>query len=334
MMPINHRGPAGGRLAAAGRDLRSWVPPLALIALCLAFGLAEPRFATVENLWTVADYSAIPLILVVGMTFVVLQGSIDLSVEGVMAASSLAFATCALNSRTGLDLGVVALVPAILTGAGLGLLSGIATTRLRVPSFMVTLGVWSASMGIAMLLSGDQPPLIKDQTLRALGLGRTLAVPNLFVVAGAVVLFGWVLQSYTRFGRYSMMIGGAEDRARLLGLPVDRYKVFAFAFAGLLSGLGGALESARIGIGHVDIGVGQMFATITAVVVGGTSLGGGRGGILQSAVGTLTLAVLANGMVFVGVTPYAQKAVQGALVLSVVLVTAWPLRNRLRSTSK
>ncbi|HTO64409.1 MAG TPA: ABC transporter permease [Bradyrhizobium sp.] len=310
--------------------MRSWAPLLALIVLCLGFGLAAPGFATVENLWTIADRSAIPLILAVGMTFVILQGSIDLSIQGVMAASSLTFAMCVLNSRTGLSLGVFGLVLATLVGAGLGLLSGLVTTCLRVPSFMVTLGIWSASTGIAMLLSGNQPPLIEDPTLRALGLGRSLAVPNLFLIAITVVLLGYALQSYTRFGRYSMVIGGGEDLARLLGLPVDRYRELAFAFAGLLSGLGGALESARIGLGHVDVGAGQMFATITAVVIGGTSLGGGRGGVLQSAVGALTLAVLNNGMIFVGISPYAQTAVQGALILLAVLLATWPLRSRLR----
>jgi len=330
MTPADHQRAAGSRPAAEGPELRSWGPLLALIVVSLGFGLAKPGFATVQNLWTIADRSAIPLILAVGTTFIILQGSIDLSIEGVMAVGSLTFAMCVLNSRTGLDLGVFGLVLASFAGAGLGLLSGLVITRLRVPSFMVTLGVWSAGTGIAMLLSGDQPPLIRDPMLRALGLGRSIAVPNLFLVAVAVVLLGYVLQSYTRFGRYSMMIGGGEDLARLLGLPVDRYKVLAFAFAGLLSGLGGALESARVGLGHVDVGAGQMFATITAVVIGGTSLGGGRGGVLQSAVGTLVLAVLTDGMIFVGVSPYAQKAVEGGLILLAVLVTTWPLRSRLR----
>src|SRR5271165_7078983 len=330
MTQTEHQHSVGSRSTAREQALLSWAPLLALIVLCLGFGLAEPGFATVENLWTIADRSAIPLILAVGATFIILQGSIDLSVEGVMAASSLTFAMCVLNSRTGLDLGVFGLVLATFAGAGLGMLSGVVTTYLRVPSFMVTLGVWSASMGIAMLLSGDQPPLVKDPMLRALGLGRSLSVPNLFLVAVAVVLFGHVLQGYTRFGRYSMAIGGGEDLARQLGLRVDRYKVGAFAFAGLLSGMSGALESARIGLGHVDVGGGQMFATITAVVIGGTSLGGGRGGVLQSAVGTLTLAVLTSGMIFVGVSPYAQKAVEGGLILLAVLVATWPLRSRLR----
>lgn len=313
--------------------LRLWGPGLALIVLCVSFSLAEPRFASVENLWAIADRSAIPLILAVGMTFVVLQGAIDLSIEGVMAACSLTLAMLVLNSRSGLDLGLLGVVLALLPGVAIGALNGIVVTRLGVPSFMATLGAWSAALGFAMLLSGGQPPLIHDQTLRAFGLGRTWTAPNLALVAILVLALGYVLQNYTRFGRYSMAIGGGEAQARLSGLAVDRYKVAAFAFSGLLAGLGGVLGSAQIGLGHVDIGLGQMLATITAVVIGGTSLSGGRGGVLQSAVGTLILAVLANGMIFVGITPDIQKAVQGAIILAASLLATWHLRSRLRSVA-
>lgn len=311
-------------------SVRQWGPGLALLLLCLGFGLAEPRFATAENFLIIADRAAIPLILAVGMTFVVLQGSIDLSIEGVMAASSLVLAMLVLNSRTGLDLGAAGIALALLPGICIGWLNGIMMTRLRVPSFMATLGAWSAALGCAMLLSGGQPPLIRDTALRTFGLGHTLALPNLAIVALAVLALGFVLQHYTRFGRYSMAIGGGEDLARRSGLPVDRYKVLAFVFSGFLAGLAGVLGSAQIGLGHVDIGLGQMFATVTAVVIGGTPLAGGRGGVLQSAVGTLMLAVLANGMIFVGISPDIQKAVQGAIILSASLLATWHLRHRLR----
>lgn len=310
--------------------LQQWGPGIALVALCVAFALAEPRFATAENLRVIADRAAIPLILAVGMTFVVQQGAIDLSTEGVMAVSSLTMALLVLNSRTSFDLGALGMLLAILPGLGIGLLSGIAVTRLGVPSFMATLGAWSAALGLAMLLSGGQPPLIRDPVVREFGLGRTLGASNLTWVAIAVVALGCVLQHYTRFGRYSLAIGGAEPLARIAGLPVDRYKVLALAFCGLLAGLGGVLGSARIGLGHVDIGLGQMLGTVTALVIGGTSLSGGRGGVLPSAVGTLMLAVLANGMIFVGITPELQKAVEGAIILSATLLATWHLRSRLR----
>jgi ribose transport system permease protein len=323
--------PPGGLVAAAFTGMRLWGPLLALLVLALGFGLAESRFATLENLRTIADRSAVPLVLAVGMTFVIIQGSIDLSVEGLMAASSLTLALTVANSRTHLDLGFFGLLAAAAVGGGFGLVNGLVVTRLRVPSFMVTLGIWSISLGIAMLLSGGQPPLIRDQALRHWGLGRTLGVPDLALVAIACLIGGYLLQSYTRFGRYSYVIGGAEDIARQSGLNVDVYKVLVFAFAGLLAGLAGGMESARLGLGHVEIGGGQMFAAITAVVIGGTPLSGGRGGVLRSAVGVLILAVLANGMIFVGVTPYLQKAVQGAIILLAILGASWHLRGRLRT---
>lgn len=312
------------------RRLRPWGPFAALVALCVGIALVEPRFATAQNFFVIADRCAVPLILAVGMTFVVLQGSIDLSIEGVMAVGSLAMAMLVLNSRTGFDLGFAGIAAAALAGAGIGALNGAVVTRLGVPSFMATLAVWSAAMGAAMFMSAGEPPLVRDPALRGFGLGRTWGMPNLALVALLVLALGWVLQDFTRFGRHSLAIGGGEELARLGGLPVDRYKVLAFTFCGLLAGLGGALESARIGLGHVEIGVGQTFTTVTALVIGGTSIGGGQGGVLQSALGAILLAVLANGMIFVGIAPPIQKAVHGAIILAATLFATWHLRGRLR----
>ena len=331
---IGHDATHAGRDSDRGerlrRTLQTWGPLVALVVLFAGFSLADPGFASLQNLETLASRSAIPLVIAIGMTFVIIQGSIDLSVEGVMAVCSLTFAMLVLNSRTGLDLGFLGLLIGVLAGAGFGLLSGIIITRLRVPSFMVTLGIWSFTAGIAMLLSGGQPPLIRDAGLRAFGLGSTFGVPNLALVALLCLGAGFVLQGYTRFGRYSYMIGGGEDIVRLSGIPVDRYKILVFAFSGFCAGLAGVLESARVGVGHSEIGPGQMFAAITAVVIGGTSLSGGRGGVLQSTVGVLILAVLGSGMIFVGVSPYLQRAVQGAIILVAVIAATWHLRSRLR----
>jgi ribose transport system permease protein len=312
------------------RSLLGWGPLVALILLCFAFGMADPGFVTLQNLQTIASRSAIPLILAIGLTFVVVQGSIDLSIEGLMAASSLTFALTVLNSRTGGDAGPLGLVIATTVGAFFGFVNGAVITRLRVPSFMATLGVWSFTGGVAMLLSGGNPPLVRDQTLRSFGLGQTLGIPNLALVALVCLGIGYFLQHWTRFGRYSYVIGGGEDIARLSGIAVDRYKVLAFVFSGCMAGLAGALESARIGIGHSEVGAGQLFAAITAVVIGGTPLSGGRGGVIQSVIGVLIIAVLGSGMIFVGVSPYLQKAVQGAIILVAVVGATWQLRARLR----
>jgi ribose transport system permease protein len=315
---------------AVVNGIRAWGPLAALIVLCLGFGVADPSFATVENLQTIASRAAIPVMIAVGMTFVIIQGSIDLSIEGVMAASSLAFAMSVLNTRTKLDLGLAGVLLGVLVGTAFGLVNGLLVTRFRIPSFMVTLGIWSVSMGVAMLLSGGQPPLVHDDALRSFGLGEVIGMPNLAIVALVCLAVAHFLQWYTRFGRYSFVIGGGEDLARLSRIPVNRYKILAFVFSGAFAGLAGVMESARIGLGHVDIGLGQMFAGITAVVIGGTPLSGGRGGVVQSAIGVLILSVLANGMIFVGISPYIQKSVQGGIILCAMLIATWHLRSRLR----
>lgn len=331
MTSVNNRSVARTKTRShVVSQLRKWGPLVALVVLFVGFSVVEPSFASWRNVQSIASRSAIPLVLAIGMTFVILQGSIDLSIEGLMAVSSLSFSMVVLNSRTGLDLGMFGILVGVMAGAGFGLLSGIIVTKLRVPSIMVTLSIWSASLGVAMLMSGGAPPLIKDQTLRTLGLGSSWGIPNLFIIAFVVLMLSWGLQNHTRFGRYSYVIGGGEDIARLSGLPVDRYKILVFGFAGLLAGLAGVMGSARIGLGHVEIGSGQMFAAITAVVIGGTALSGGRGGVLQSTIGVLILAVLANGMIFTGVSPYAQKSVQGAIILFAILGATWHLRARLR----
>jgi ribose transport system permease protein len=330
-------GPAAARVEISTgwsrsiwRVLLGWGPLVALVLLCVAFGIADPEFATLGNLQTIASRSAVPLILAVGLTFVIVQGSIDLSLEGLMAVSSLTFALCVLNSRTGIDLGLLGIVIATAVGAGFGVINGFLITRLRVPSFMATLGIWSATSGVAMLMSGGNPPLVRNQMLRALGLGQTLGIPNLALIALLCLALGYLLQERTRFGRYSYAIGGGEDLARLSGIAVDRYRMLVFAFSGCLAGLAGALESARIGIGHSEVGLGQLFAAITAVVIGGTPLSGGRGGVLQSAVGVLIIAVLGSGMIYVGISPHLQKAVQGAIILVAVVAATWHMRGRLR----
>lgn len=176
--PVAHRK-SGADIAAR---LRQWGPLAALVILFVGFSIVEPTFASWQNLQTIANRSAIPLILAIGMTFIILQGSIDLSVEGVMAISSLSIAMVVLNNRTGLDFGLFGIGVGVAVGAGFGFLSGFIVTRLRVPSFMVTLGIWSISLGTAMLISGGAPPIIKDQLLRTLGLGYFLGIPNLFII--------------------------------------------------------------------------------------------------------------------------------------------------------
>jgi ribose transport system permease protein len=298
--------------------------------MSVGLALANPRFATMGNLRNIADQSAVALVLAVGLTFVILMGAIDLSVEGVMAACSLSFALLVLNDRNPNDLGLLAVVIAIGVGASFGLVSGLVNTRLKIPSFMVTLGMWSVGLGVGAVLFGGRPPRIRDMELRSWGLETWFGFSRLTFVAVAVVILGFVIQRFTRAGRYAYVIGGGEDVARLSGINVARYKTIIFVFAGSLMGLAAAMNSLRLGVGAVDVGSGRLFTTIAAVVIGGTLLSGGRGGVLHSVVGVFIMTVLANGMILTGVPSPVQRAVQGVIIVMAVVATTWPHRERLR----
>jgi ribose transport system permease protein len=305
-------------------------PVLALILLCVLFTVLNSRFLTVGNLRSIGDASAILLVLAVGATFVILLGGIDLSVEGVMATSSLVTVLLAANDRNGNDLGYLAVLGGVATGALFGLLNGILHVRLRIPSFMVTLGTGAVGIGIATVLFGGQPPRLLDEGLRGWGIGRWGGIPRVVFVAVIVLAIGYFVQRYTKVGRYAYVIGGDEQIARLSGIPIPRFKVVAFVVSGTAAGLAGVMAAGRLGVGDVQIGSGQVFATITAVVVGGTLLSGGRGGVLQTLVGALLISVLANGLILSGVSPYVQKAVQGGVIVVAVAATGWTARHRIR----
>jgi ribose transport system permease protein len=307
------------------------VPALAvLILITLVMLLVNPSFLSLGNLSTLAVQSAVPVVLAVGLTFVVLMGGIDLSLEGVMAASGMATAVLLLNDRNGFDLGLWAVAVAVALGAALGALSGFSVAFLRVPSFIVTIGTWQIGLGIALLLFAGKPPRIQDAGFLRLAVNPVFGLPLLVWTAVAVVLIGAWIQHYSRFGRYVMVVGGGEDIARLSGIPVRRIRVYGFIVSGFCAGLAGALATARTGVGDVGIGTGQLFITIAGVVIGGTVLTGGRGGVLHSVVGVIVMVALANGMVLAGVSSFIQQAVLGAIVVAAAVTTMWRLRARLR----
>lgn len=328
-------GPGGGAAPATSRSARARRlldagPVLALVALVVAFTLLNGRFLTTGNVASIADQTSVLLVLAVGVTFVVLLGGIDLSLEGVMATSSLVAVLLASNDRNGHDLGYLAALAGVGAGALFGLANGLLHTRLRIPSFMVTLGTGAIGIGIATVLFGGQPPRLLDAGLREWGTDRWGGVSRTVVVAVVVLALGYFLQRSTRVGRYVVLIGGDEQVARLNGVAVARYKVWAFVLSGTTAGIAGVMSAARLGVGDVQIGSGLLFSTITAVVVGGTLLSGGRGGVLHTLVGALLISVLANGLILVGVEPSIQRSVQGVVIVLAVAVTGWTLRHRIR----
>ncbi|MFI0821924.1 ABC transporter permease [Streptomyces sp. NPDC021098] len=310
-----------------GDRLRGLGPLMALVVVGVVFAVLNPStFPTGDNLLTILDQAAVPLILAMGATFVILMGSIDLSVEGVMAASGLTFVLLTANTTNSNDLGPLAVVIALSLGLAFGLIIGAIHARLRVPSFIVSLGFWYIGLGMATVMYGDAVTQLRDSALTRWISGTPLAVSNSFLVAVVVVVAAHLLARYSTFGRDTYAIGDNEQVASLAHVPISRVKIMVFGFAGLCSGLAGVIGSLRLGAGVVEVGSGQVFFTIAAIVVGGTVLSGGKGGVLYSVVGVLLLTVINNGLVLSGVNPNVQQAFFGLIILAAVLVTG--LRRR------
>ncbi|GAA4746556.1 ABC transporter permease [Nocardioides endophyticus] len=311
-----------------GVSLRDAGPPLALVVVFLVFAGLSSDFRTFGNVQNIMDTAAVLAVVTCGITFVLMMGSIDLSAPGVMGASAIAVALLVANNRNDNDLGLIGVLIAILLAAGLGCLSGFALVMLKVPSFMTTLGVSAVGLGIATLMFAGVQPNISDETLASLAIDRLLGFSYLTWVAVACVLVGYLIQRYSRLGRYAFAIGGAEEVLSLSGVKVAPYKVAVFTLAGAFYGLAGVMVTSQLSAGLVQAGKGYDFAAITAAVVGGTLLTGGRGGVLHSAVGVLLVTVLTNGLVQIGVSPYWQGGVQGLIVVAAVAAAVAPQRRR------
>lgn len=330
----------GGHAAFLGGEglrhfIRTYKAPLSLIlsmaVLFLVFAFLNPRFASLQNLQNVLFQISVPLILVVGTTMVIQMGSIDLSVQGVMGAAGMAWILMSPNTRLETGLAFWAWPAAIGIGAGLGLMSGLVYAKLRVPSFVVSLGTWYVGLGIAIILYGnDLLPTLTDKGLARWPTRLTLGLPNSFWLAAFIVLIGVLIANYTRLGRGLLAIGNNEPVARSSGIPVTRYKIAAFVIAGTLSGIAGILATMQLGSGSPDIGYGQLFTVIPAAVIGGTALSGGEGGVMRSALGVVLLIVLNNGLVLAGVDPDYQQAVFGMILIVTIVAVAWPQRGRLK----
>ncbi len=302
----------------ANPPLMRIVPPLlALIVAVIAVSIYNPAFVSAANLGRLLALSVIPLLLATGATFVILMGSIDLSVQGVMALAA-AIAAMVLRADPGPVGSTLALLAAVGTGIATGTVSGLLHTVLRIPSFMVTLGMWFVSAGLATLLLGGGTIAVRSADLRVLILDRVLGLPLAFWLVVVVVLLAVLVQARTRFGRHVMAIGGNEEIAALSGLPLRRTRAAVFAVAGGFYGLAAALAVAQMGQGNVNIGDGKLFTTVTAVVLGGTVLWGGKGGVLNSVLGVFLVIVLGNAMILMGVPPYLQQAVLGLLIIAAV----------------
>ncbi|WP_246647458.1 ABC transporter permease [Rhizobium laguerreae] len=308
------------------KRLRAYAPALVLIALCILITIANPNFIEPRNLVRIANSASVPLTLAMGLTFIILLGSIDLSVEGSLSVAAMVTVLLATNDANANAYGWLAVIAAIAASTAMGLTTGIIQTYLRIPSFMATLGVWFIGLGISVYMLGGSAVRLMDPAIRDLALSRFLGLPFAVWVALAAFLIACTVQYYTRLGRHIIAIGGGEDVAELSGINLRRVRIKAFGLAGFFFGIAGVLAAAQLGRSDAVIADGRLFAAVTAVVVGGTALTGGEGGVVNTLVGVLIVTVLSNGMILLGVSPYVQQTAQGLMIIAAVALSLDRLR--------
>ncbi|RWR15359.1 ABC transporter permease [Paenirhodobacter populi] len=295
-----------------------WFPIGVVLSLFIFFSLMTDSFATLRNFSAVSGQAATLLIVCLGATFIVLMGSIDLSVGAIVLLVG-AVSVTVLNA---FSIGWLVIPFAALVGAGLGLVNGLIYTKGKIPSFIVTLGTLSVFSGIALTLLDGRAIQFNAPGLENISIGQWIPrLPNIAlwaILAWAVLVF---IGQRTRFGRYMYLIGGGEQVARTAGVPVERYKLYAFALSGLLAGFGAVLAVARLGAAGPSLGSDLLLNSLAAIVVGGTSLAGGVGGVHRTLIGVLIIAILDNGLNLMGVSQFLQMIIKGLVVIAAVLVS-------------
>ena len=284
------------------------------------------RFASVDNLLNILEASSFLGLVAVGMTFVIIGGGIDLSVGSLLALSAV---LAAYGSQYG-TMGAV-LLPLGVCGA-IGLIEGVLIARGRMAAFIVTLAALLFARGLAFAVSDEGNTIFhieSDLAVIWLGQGSIAGIRVPIVIAAVVFFVGWVVLTRTRYGLAVTAIGGSEDAARLMGLPIARIKTTMYLVSGLLAGLAGLLVAARSSSGQSTIGVGLELQAIAAVVIGGTLLTGGSGSIVGTLAGVLLLNVINNVINQVGtLSSYYQQVVSGLFLIIVVLVQRYLSREQ------
>lgn len=316
---------------------------LALLALVVVFSVLAPgKFNTTSNFVNLAQNVAILTVVSVGATFVIITAGIDVSVPSGIVLGEVfavkALSLVAVGDGTAVDvLGeqttgwylLVALAGSLLAGLGVGLVNGFVVGYLRVPPLIATLGTLGAGLGVALLMQNGVN--VATYALQPVATGQIIpGVPNLILVAVFVVALGMVLLHLSVFGRHTYAIGSNEESARRSGIKVERHLLTVYAFAGMMSGLGGYLSVAYFSTTSVAGHSTDNLNAITAVALGGTSLFGGIGTVIGTVIGVWIPAVLSNGLVIVGVQPYWQMVAVGF----VLILAVWSDQLRRRSRSR
>jgi ribose transport system permease protein len=300
-------------------DLRNYVvyAGFLLILLVLSVALRDDGFFTQQNLTNILLQTAPITVMAVGMVFVLSTGEIDLSIGSVVALSSLVAATQLRDN--GLTAGIAA---GLATGIVVGLVNGLLVTKLRLPSFLVTLGMMGLVIGLAQRLTGLQAVPSTNELFNGLfGSGSLAGISTLILWSVAAVGLGHYVYRHTRTGAHVLAVGDNPRASRVSGIHVDRIKVGALVASGLCAAIAGMLYTGRLHGATYTLGSADLLTVIAAVVVGGTRLSGGRGTVVGALVGSLILGLLNNGLILAGLSVSEQQIARGLIILVAVALT-------------
>ena len=285
-----------------------------LLAILIVATILQPRFATAENIKNVLVQATALGIISVGQTFVILTAGIDISVGSIASLVVVIMSHLADRNADGV---IGAVLAGLAAGVLVGLLNGLGITRLHVSPFMMTLGTMSVAAGVALQLR-PQPGGLIPAEFGWLASNQFLGIPVPIYLFALVVLVGGFVLKFTRFGKHIYAVGGNEETTRLSGLPTDRIKVGAYLVSGLCAAIAGVFLSSRIRSGDASIGTSFGLDSITAVVLGGTSLFGGKGSLAGTIAGVFIIASLSNIMNLIGVSTYYQYILKGGILIIAV----------------
>lgn len=292
---------------------------IAVAIECIVFSLLSASFLTLNNFVNVTLQIAIYGILAIGMTIVMITGGIDLSIGSVVALVGVVAAILSKKALLPADIMVVtAMLAGMVVGVATGALSGSLIARFSIAPFIVTLAMMTICRGLVFIITGGFTEGELPPHFGILGRGHLWFIPVPVVMMVVLFAAGHILLQQTAFGRHIYALGGNEEASRLSGIRVRRTKVLVYSLNGLLAGLAGVTLAARLGAGAPASGLGYELDVIAAVVVGGTSLNGGRGSVLGTLAGTVFIGVLNNGLNLANVDPYTQKVALGVVILAAV----------------
>lgn len=293
-----------------------------LVALCCVVTFFEPRFLSANNLMNVLIQVAINAIIATGIIFPILTGGIDLSVGSIAALSGVivAWVIKVVNPQSVVLSLVIILAVSALVGLVFGSITAFAVSRLNVAPFIATLAIMSVARGLAYIITDGKPIFQLANSFKWLGQARVLGIPVLVILMIIILVSAWFLLEKMPFGRYVLAVGSNEEVAYLSGVNVKRIKFTVYIISAVMAALGGVILASKLGTGQPAAGEGYEMTAIAAIVMGGTSLSGGRGSIGKTIIGILTIGVINNGLNLLQVSSYWQTVTMGVIILVAVIL--------------